>query len=212
MENKNTICLLVTVAAAMVLKVVKLFPVVGSWTGNFCAVPMVAPLLGLFGGLSGTGLLCAGLYLTRLFFVKAVSLRLLTYGLPTLFASFYFINNKAFKVLVPAVCMVLFVSHAVGAQAWAYSLFWLVPMVAAFVKPHNIMVQSLGSTFTAHAVGSVIWIYSGVTTPAMWLALIPVVVFERVLFAAGTTVSYHAICAVSKKIALAAKKYCKQYA
>ena len=65
----------------------------------------------------------------------------------------------------------------------------------------------LGSTFTAHAVGSVIWLYAGlVPNPETWLALIPVVVLERILFASGMFVGY-TIFIAAKKAATTQKLY-----
>ena len=49
-----------------------------------------------------------------------------------------------------------------------------------------------GATFTAHAVGSVAFLYAFNIPAATWMALIPVVAFERGLFAlgiAGSTVA-----------------------
>ena len=50
--------------------------------------------------------------------------------------------------------------------------------------------KSLGATFTAHAVGGAIWNYVVPMTPQMWIALIPIVIFERLVFASGITISY----------------------
>lgn len=50
--------------------------------------------------------------------------------------------------------------------------------------------KSLGATFTAHAVGGAMWNYIVPMTPAAWIALIPIVIFERLLFASGISISF----------------------
>jgi hypothetical protein len=55
----------------------------------------------------------------------------------------------------------------------------------------------LGSTFIAHAVGSTIWIYTVPMTAQMWLGLMPLVAIERLCFATGMVVSYHAVHAAT---------------
>lgn len=86
-----------------------------------------------------------------------------------------------------------FIVHPVGGAAWAYSLYWLIPVALYMIRKESLFLTALGSTFTAHAVGSVIWIYANPMTPQTWLALIPVVFIERLVFASGMVVAYHAI-------------------
>ena len=43
---------------------------------------------------------------------------------------------------------------------------------------------------TAHAVGGAMWNYLVLMTPSAWNALIPVVIYERLLFTAGITISF----------------------
>lgn len=122
----------------------------------------------------------------------------LTCGLPTLAgaATFYGINknNKltsfALQFLLPLICMILFVSHPIAGSAFVYSFYWLIPVVLFLTKNKNIFFAALSSTFVAHAVGSVMWLYT-VNMPAdKWLALIPVVAFERLVAAVGITFCY----------------------
>ena len=47
------------------------------------------------------------------------------------------------------------------------------------------ILNSLGATFTAHAVGTIIFLYMFGLTPAIWMALIPVVFTERGVFTIG---------------------------
>lgn len=119
---------------------------------------------------------------------------------PMLFAAYYFAKGKnPLGIGLPLVCMGLFVMHPVGGQAWVYSLYWLIPVIAVFL-PQRLFLRSLGATFTAHAVGSVVWLYAFQTTPAFWVALIPVVAFERLMFASGITVSYATLNTLLAKV------------
>ncbi|MBI2079900.1 hypothetical protein HYT84_03980 [Candidatus Micrarchaeota archaeon] len=114
---------------------------------------------------------------------------------PMLFAAYYFSKNKETKfsdrlsVIIPILAILIFISHPVGAQAWYFSLFWLIPIAVKFL-PDNLLFRSLGATFTAHAVGGAIWAWSVPMTPEAWAALIPIVIYERLLFAVGISVSY----------------------
>ena len=59
--------------------------------------------------------------------------------------------------------------------------------------------RSLGATFTAHAVGGVLWIYTIPMTPEIYIALLPIVIVERTLFATGIAASYVAVNAILDK-------------
>ena len=121
---------------------------------------------------------------------------------PMLFAALYFAKygkGKIVQAIVPLACMALFMAHPVGAQAWVYSLYWLIPAIV-LVLPENLFLRSLGSTFTAHAIGGIIWLYFIPSTPAFWMMLIPIVAFERTLFALGIAGSYFAFNTVLSKV------------
>ncbi len=126
---------------------------------------------------------------------------------PMLFAASYFAlyQNKAkISVLAPIACMGLFLIHPIGAQAWQYSLFWLIPAIA-FLLPQNLLLRSYGATFSAHAIGGIIWIYSIPSTPEFWMALIPVVIFERTVFALGISVSYYSLSIALSRVPILQK-------
>jgi len=110
------------------------------------------------------------------------------------FATLYFVLYKKNQALlfVPAIAMLLFIVHPIGSQAWYYSLYWLIPIIA-YLLPNNLFIRSLGSTFMAHAVGSIAFLYTFATVPSYWIALIPIVAMERLLFAAGIAVSFVAL-------------------
>ena len=114
---------------------------------------------------------------------------------PMMFAAYYFWKNGARKledkitIMVPALAMIAFWLHPIGAQAWYYALYWTVPVIVKFL-PDRLFLRSLGATFTAHAVGSVLFLYTIPTAPALWIGLIPIVAIERMLFALGISASY----------------------
>ncbi len=117
--------------------------------------------------------------------------------LPMLFAVYYFsrgeIKSKIAKVIIPLACIGLFVLHPIGRQAWIFSLYWLIPVLAVIVPerwPGQLFFRSFGATFTAHAIGGTIWIYTVPMTANQWIALIPVVAYERFLFGLGIAGSY----------------------
>ncbi len=113
---------------------------------------------------------------------------------PTLFATYYFAvsAHKRFHwyvLAVPVVAILLFVINPVGRTVWYYSLFWLIP-IFAYYKRSNLFLRSLGATFTAHAVGGAAWVWAFHLPAAVWKSLIPVVIEERLFFAAGISLSY----------------------
>jgi uncharacterized membrane protein YccF (DUF307 family) len=110
--------------------------------------------------------------------------------LPILFAIYHFAKRSKLSGLVGIVCMVLFVAHPIGRQAWTYSLYWLIPLATVFISSKNVFTSALGATFTQHAIGSVAFLYAFGYTPAYWNALIPQVAGERLLMALGISVSY----------------------
>lgn len=121
--------------------------------------------------------------------------------LPMLLAVFYFgsfgSNKKYVKkcvgVIIPLICMILFIAHPIGRQVWFFSLYWLIPVLAVLLPekvPGKLLFRSFGATFTAHAVGGAIWIYTIPMTAGQWVSLIPVVAYERILFGLGIAGSY----------------------
>ena len=121
--------------------------------------------------------------------------------LPMLFAAYYFgvkrdkisIKNTALMVIAPIFAIFMFIIHPVGRQVWFFSLYWMIPVIISlFPKKYSdgVLMKSLGATFTAHAVGGVVWIYMFNTIPEYWIGLIPVVAYERLLFAGGIALSY----------------------
>ncbi|MEW6328953.1 MAG: hypothetical protein AB1468_02425 [Candidatus Micrarchaeota archaeon] len=120
---------------------------------------------------------------------------------PMLFGAYYFgvASKKNYAAFVPLACMALFILHPVGSQVWYYSLYWLIPAAAALF-PSRLFLRSLGATFTAHAIGSTIFLYTIPTAPSLWLTLIPIVAYERLMFAGGIALSYLALNTLLDKL------------
>jgi hypothetical protein len=118
-----------------------------------------------------------------------------------LFAAYSFgrYAKKNYAAFVPLLCMAAFMLHPIGSQVWYYSLYWLIPPLAhLFAK--RLFFRSLGATFTAHAIGSTLWLYAIPMPPEAWIMLIPIVAFERILFAAGISISYVVLNTVLDKL------------
>lgn len=99
--------------------------------------------------------------------------------------------NSTLNSVICIFCILLFVLHPVGSQAWLFTLFWTIPIILIFIHFNNIIFRALAATLTQHAVGSVIWIYFvSPGTPEFWLALIPIVAIERLVFTSGIVFSY----------------------
>lgn len=101
-------------------------------------------------------------------------------------------NSRLLHVLLPLACMFAFVAHPQGAQAVFYSMYWLVPVVLSLACYNRTLFgRALAATFIAHAVGSVVWLYAYAIPAAVWNSLIPVVLFERLLFALALVSVYN---------------------
>jgi len=118
---------------------------------------------------------------------------------PMMFAAFYFGSKSRSRVIVPLVCMGLFILHPIGREAWYYSLYWLIPVAAAVWKD-RLFLRSLGATFTAHAIGSVAFLYAFNIPADVWATLVPITAFERLSFAIGISISYIAVNTIVSSI------------
>jgi len=180
---------------------IKVSFLLGSQMIWFTGINSVLPLSGAFGGILGASCVFIVRQFLHLLFFKTISLSFLALCVPGFCASLYWsANNALIRLLLPLACMGLFVAHPIGGQAFFYSLYWLIPVALYFFPQRSVFAQALGSTFIAHAVGSVIWCYTVPMTAHMWMALMPIVIIERVLFAVGMVVAYHAISYIFSKI------------
>ncbi len=180
--------LAVFVAAGLVAMRINFSAVLGAENQYFNLFQFFAPAAGGFlGGLAGAAAVLAMQVVDFLFVGKEFTLLNVARLFTLAAAAWYFASpaNRKRAALIPALAMLLFVLHPVGREAWYYAvLFWSIPILG------NLLARSLGATFTAHSLGSIIWLYTLPTTPAFWTALIPIVVFERMLFAGGIAVSF----------------------
>jgi len=180
----------------------------GAANQSFTLFQFIGPVAGGFLG-AGIGALSVLLaeVVSFVWLGKSISLLNIALLAPMLFATAYFAmysRGKFAGAAVSLLCMAAFIAHPVGQQAWIYSLYWLIPAIA-LALPEHLFLRSLGSTFTAHSIGSVVWLYAFPSTPAFWLALIPVVAFERFMFASGISVSYVALNAAFARVEAIAK-------
>ncbi len=172
----------------------------GSMRSFLSATNVIMPLIGsLISSVAG----CCGIFSVWMIAKLCMHGVPITLGLPTLAAMLSWATNNPttgrqmilsglLHLGIPLASITLFIMHPVGSQAWVYSMYWLIPMAAWVVgrmrKQQSFFAQALQSTFLAHAVGSVIWLYSFTSTPAYWIALIPVVAAERLIFASSMTI------------------------
>ena len=165
--------------------------IIGSQLAHFSAVSIVTPLVGLFSGIVGCWIVVFIKMALGLWYNSFGSFQILVFYVPGFCASLYLASSHIMvRLILPIVCMILFIIHPVGYASFAYALYWLIPIVLYFVHKKPFFLQALGSTFTAHAVGSVIWLYTVPMTPVLWLGLIPIVIIERLLFATGISITY----------------------
>ena len=131
--------------------------------------------------------------------------------LPIIFAGIYF--AKVFKgnkklIIIPLICILLFVINPIGRTVWFYSGFWLIPIIISLFKEKldrllkfpllKIYGYSLGSAFVDHAIGSVIYLYLLKIPSKFWIEAIPMTIVERLMIAAGIELCYFAELVIIK--------------
>jgi len=183
--------------------------IIGSYASFFSLTTVVAALVGKY----------SSLWSLVLFFITCKKISFLNFfyfgikRVPLFFAAWsYKTSNKIISVVTPLVCMMLFIIHPIGFFSWGYTMLWLIPVSIFFSKTKNIFMKSLSSVFIAHAVGSVIWLYTHETDTALWISLIPVVIFERVLMAAIITMVEFCIIKIKCFFMTRSLQFCKEIA
>lgn len=168
---------------------------VGSYAVFFSAANCVGPLAGAFCGMGGSTMLFGlAIFARMVFYGGLLPLSYLAHFIPGLCAGYYWASRSAtVRLLIPMLCMALFLVHPVGGAAWLYTVYWLIPIALYVLNSDHLFLTALGSTFTAHAVGSVIWLYTVPMNAGVWLALIPEVLIERLLFATGMVMMHKLI-------------------
>jgi hypothetical protein len=188
--------------------------VLGSYAMKFSGINFLVPLLGAFFGITTAGLALATIFALKFFFTTLC----VTLGIPTALATLSWIvnthNTKRFAqiahitdfllhVLFPITCIILFIMHPTGGQAYAYSFYWFIPVTLFFVQyisEKNIFLMAMQSTFIAHATGSIMVLYTTNLTATQWLSLIPIVAIERLVMASGMTLSMLAITKIYARV------------
>ena len=205
-DFSKAVFLVVFVVAGLIASRINFSQLLGTPNQFFTLFQFFAPIAGGFlGSAIGAGVVLAPQLVDFAFLGKEASLLNVLRVLPLVFAAWYFGSNskQKWEVAVPLLAIALFIAHPVGGQAWFFAaMFWSIPVLAKIFFADNLLAKSLGATFTAHAVGGIVWLYALPTTPQFWAGLIPVVIYERALFAAGIAVSYIALNAVLSRIKL----------
>ncbi len=183
-----------TVILLQIVSHFKVNCVFGSQIAIFSGINFFGPLLGIWLGMPLAVGLLIGRAFIKSFFMSNFLFTPLAYHIPTICASTFFLPGKRlFKIMIPLLCMFLFIIHPVGQQAFWYSAFWLIPMVLAFIPERSLFLTALGSTFTAHAVGSVLWLYWVPMSAETFALLMPIVLFERIVYASGMVIIHQAV-------------------
>lgn len=160
--------------------------------------PIASGFLGSVLGIAAVGIMELSNFF--LYGAKVLDLGTVTRFLPPLFAAMYFGRKTHLNWIIPTLAIMVFNLNPVGRSVWFYSLFWLIPIICYFWQDRFLLARSLGSTFTAHAVGGAIWIWAFHLPKAVWISLIPVVIEERLVFAAGIALSFIIVKRIARAI------------
>jgi hypothetical protein len=196
---------LIIQSISYLLGIYKVNFVVGAGAIQFSLINAFVPLIGAFAGV-GTSIFYLFAKMAIKYSVTGVfSLGMLAFcGFASFCASLYWTYpTMVTRCLLPLACMALFVLHPVGAVAWVYSCYWLIPIALYCIPKKSLFFDCLATTFIQHAVGSVLWIYACAMTPEAWISLMPFVVCERLLLAISMMIIY----VVGRELQGAAERY-----
>ena len=164
----------------------------GFFFGPLSFGALIAPTIGFFAGPSA----CLGVWLIRTaaLLCEKASLGAFFVYIPTLCGALVLSSpSRALKVLIPLLCMILFIAHPVGRSSWIYTLYWLIPLGIGCISSPSVIARSIASTYTTHAVGSTLFLYSRTTSPDFWLMLVNQVWYERLCYALLLTACYYTL-------------------
>jgi len=192
--KKKILFIIVFVVLGLAISQIPISSIVGS-KQSFTPFEFLGPTSGMFLGIWPA--------VISVFFVKLFSsfighqpfdITTIIRFFPMMLAAIYFGIPKSKKLIliVPLLSMLLFIIHPEGGKVWYFSLYWLIPIIC-FFKKDRLILNALGSTFTAHAVGSTVFLYAFNLPAPVWVGLIPIVFMERMLFGAGIWATYLAI-------------------
>lgn len=167
--------------------------IIGSYISFFSLTPILAPLAGAYNGLLGAALLL--LFSSALKIISGASLsfaHLALMGIPSFCAGLVWTSQgRLVSLIIPIISAIAYLANPESSVI--YALLWLIPLVIAVTNKKNIFLSALTSTMVAHAVGSVIWAYSVPMTQHAWLALTPLALVERIIFASAMTLVHLAM-------------------
>ena len=172
----------------------------------FTLFDLFGPVAGAFlGGLGGV-IAVAMTQLGNMIFHRPdlawsiVAIRFLT----PMAAAWYFSKKNRFNIIIPVIAIIAFIANPVGGSAWYFASLWLIPIICYFWQDRSLVARALGATFMAHAVGGALWVWTWNTSTAYWTGLMPIVIKERLIFAAGIAISYlvmnNVLAFVAKKV------------
>jgi hypothetical protein len=201
--KKKILFVIIFVVLGLAVSQIPVSPIIGS-KQSFTPFEFLGPTSGMF---LGAWPAAVSVFFVKLFsslighqsFEMTTIIRLF----PMVLAAIYFGLPKSKKLIliVPLLCMLLFIVHPEGRKAWYFALYWLIPIIC-FFKKDRLILNALGSTFTAHAVGSTAFLYALNLPAPVWLGLIPIVFMERALFSAGIWATYLVLNTALEKLVI----------
>lgn len=110
------------------------------------------------------------------------------------FGAWFFQEEKSkLRLIIPALCIALFLIHPIGRTVWYFPLLWLIPIATSLLPKNPLFTKSLGAVFAAHAIGGVIWLYLFRLPANIWASIFFLVILERISMALGVSASYLAL-------------------
>ena len=175
--------------------------IIGSFSAHFSCIHLILPAFIKHFGIIGA----VFLYTQDLFNVSNI-IPFLAAKSGMIYSGYIYKRIGFFNsVIIPALCMMLFMVHPIGSTVFFYSFYWFIPMILyAFFRKH-LFAQALISAFVAHALGSLVWLYCYQLAGIYWIAALPVVPFERCLIAMGIVAAdivYSAVYRMCKQFKL----------
>jgi hypothetical protein len=194
-----------TAGFCYVLHKVAFFAGMGALRFHFSGVNGIAPLLyGMFGGWGASAFIFVGALARFLKSSISIPFASITMGIPTQGSLLVWALREnrwgsfLINVVVPLGAILFFVTRPEIGIGAIYSLFWLIPIGAHFMKD-SFFKTAIQSTFVAHALGSCLWVSLVSMSPEQWIGLIPFVLIERLVYV-GLQVLY-VVCFVQKSVA-----------
>lgn len=156
--------------------------VIGSYAAHFSLGAGIVPLSGFYGGVLGAVSVGCLSFLIHMCVHGSVSWSAIALVVPGAVGGLCMATHSRFiKSSFFLMFMALFWVHPVGQQAFLYPLLWLVPLVLVIQGSNAIFARALISTFIVHAVGACLWLYLVPMPAALWHAMMPQVVVERLV-------------------------------